>query len=152
MSLPNPPRDFYDTVTTVIVALAVAMAVELRLIQPGRKLDEQVLTRIRTERRRFLSALIGGPLLAIVAMLLGLVACLSALYQGGSRLWGVLAMTGATATIVVFLGLSVSIFFRLISEVIELPAKRRGMLAILFGTVGIVAGIAILVVPYLTQK
>jgi hypothetical protein len=136
----GPPQGFYETAATVIAALSIAVAVELRLMRPRRfQLSEDPEQR-RWEIRDAIFLMV-WPL----ASLVGLMAAFWALSDGGNRLTGNLTGAGLAAAVLCFYGLSMSLFLRIIGQALPWSKRTRGILAIVGGMILIGTGIALTV-------
>ncbi len=136
----NPPRDFYSTAATVIVTLFVALAIEFRLLQPHP--DARLPDDAEERRTATWTILFGLPF--PLASVIGFFAAMTALYQGGSKLLGTLAIVGVSAMTVMFFGMSLGVFFKLLGGWI--PEDWRKPLGVGLGGALIIAGLLILLV------
>jgi hypothetical protein len=128
----GPPEGFYSTAMTVSAALYIALAVEFRLLDPQRR--HIVLPEDPAERKR-LAWLIALTMVFPLGSVVGFVAAFGALYDGGTKVLGLLTSVGLSATLVPFLVISLRIFLGFFGGLIPWTDRQKGQIALGFAIV-----------------
>lgn len=135
----GPPEAFYSAALTVIAALQIALAIELRLLRPRKK--PLTLPETAAERRRVaLTALVW--VMFPLASFLGLLAGIGALYHGGTRSSGAVTLVGLSVTVALFAIQSLRIFARAMGGFLPFSSDRQKLVVLLI--IGVLAVLALL--------
>lgn len=132
------PEAFYSASVTVIAALAIALAVELRLIR-RKRLTLSDDPKVRRGEIRDAIFILTWPL----ASLVGLYGAFFALQSGGNRATETITSIGLAATVVPFYGLSTSIFMNALGQALPWSRKTRGVLLLIGGAVLVATGLTL---------